>query len=101
MKKCCEKMESFIDQKCENNNIFECPDNIIIYEEKFDEYGIIIHDGGKSYVRIKYCPWCGKELPISRREQWFEELHKQGFENPFEEEIPKEFENDVWWRKME
>ena len=68
-KYCCERMKYFVNQKCkEHSNVFECPDIIIVYEEKFDEYGIIIHDGGTSYVQMDYCPWCGMKLPKSKRD---------------------------------
>lgn len=29
---------------------------------KKKEFGIIIQDGGTSYIKIKYCPFCGKKL---------------------------------------
>ena len=91
-------MEFFINQKCEHHkNKYECPDCIMVYEDMFDEYGIIIHDGGCSSIKIKYCPWCGKKLPLSKRDLWFEELSKRGFDNPFEEEIPEEYNSDEWW----
>ena len=39
----------------------ECPDALIsIFAD--GQYGIIVHDGGDSHVRIRYCPWCGAEL---------------------------------------
>ncbi len=41
---------------------FECPDWLILFDEKGGEHGIVIHDGGQSYVSINYCPWCGKKL---------------------------------------
>jgi ribosomal protein S27AE len=41
---------------------FDCPDCLIHYGEKTGEYGIIIHDGGTSFLTIQFCPWCGKEL---------------------------------------
>src|SRR5262245_23164259 len=40
---------------------------IVTYNKKHNEYGIIIHDGGTSYVLILYCPWCGTKLPESLR----------------------------------
>ncbi len=42
---------------------FDCPDSLIYYSERNNEYGIIIHDGGESFVQIMYCPWCGTNLP--------------------------------------
>ena len=50
------------------HNRFECPDNLIDYSAKFDEYGIIVHDGGQSHVQIQFCPWCGSRLPESKRD---------------------------------
>ena len=102
MKTCCTKIRFFANKRHEaNKNIFDDPDVLLVYVEKFDEYGIIIHDGGSSYILIDYCPWCGKKLPMSKRDLWFDELEKLGFENPFAEEIPKEFESDAWWKAME
>ena len=94
---CCEQMErlSYV-----NDNAFENPDNLIYYNEVFDEYGMIIHDGGTSYILIHYCPWCGKKFRESKREQWFEQLEQLGYENPFEEEIPSIFESRKWWKNL-
>ena len=36
---------------------FECADALVIYNEPFDEYGLIVHDGSASYVLIQNCPW--------------------------------------------
>lgn len=63
MKHCCEMMKDNVEHKCEQHpSPFDCPDNIIFFNEKKREYGIIVHDGGASFIRIKYCPWCCKEL---------------------------------------
>lgn len=98
-KHCCEAMGYYLNQKCEiHNDSFDCPDNIVFYSAKYDEYGIIIHNGTQSYIKIKYCPWCGERLPSSKRYLWFEELENLGIESPFEEDIPEEFETDAWWR---
>lgn len=49
--------------KCDiHKDAFECPDNIIYHSKKLDTTGIIIHDGGTSFIEINYCPWCGKNL---------------------------------------
>lgn len=45
MKHCCEMMETQINHKCDQHeDPFDCPDNLIYYSVKSDEYGIIIHD---------------------------------------------------------
>ena len=73
-------------------------DDIIYYAPKFDEYGIVIHDSGESYIKIEYCPWCGKKLPESKRDLWFNELEKLGIDNPLETDIPDDFSSDKWWK---
>lgn len=79
MEFCCKDMKNNIDKNCDiHNNCFECPDTLIYYNEKFDEFGIIIHDGGESYVNINFCPWCGERLPESKRDRWFDELEQLG-----------------------
>jgi hypothetical protein len=57
---CCTKMTYYLtlDKRSENIN----PDAIIRYNKKQKEYGIPIHDGGSSYVKIDACPWCGRGL---------------------------------------
>jgi hypothetical protein len=42
---------------------FDCADNLIFHAPDDERYGLIIHDGGTSYITIKYCPWCGASLP--------------------------------------
>lgn len=98
MKHCCEQMDAAIRFECDtHSDKFECPDVLISYSEKFDEYGIIIHDGGASSSLIDYCPWCGTKLPESKRDLWFDTLEELGFDNPFDEEIPKEFNSRDWY----
>lgn len=48
-------------------NSFDCPDKLMFYSSKFDEYRIIIHDGGDSFIEISFCPWCGVKLSMSKR----------------------------------
>jgi hypothetical protein len=89
-KYCCVQMNNYIKHQCQTHaSPFECPDNIIYYSSMFREYGIIIHDGGQSYITITYCPWCGKKLPTSMRNKWFEELAKSGIIDQFGKDIPK------------
>ena len=82
-------------------NAFTGPDNIVCYSDILNEYGLIIHDGGESYVRINYCPWCGAKLPDSERDNWFNRLEAQGYDNPMEQEIPEEYKSDAWWNSVD
>ena len=59
---------------------FACPDAVIWYSARFREFGLIVHDGGRSSVRIGYCPWCGALLPESRRDAWFDACEAQGID---------------------
>ncbi len=75
-------------------------DKIITYSSRFNEYGIPVCDGGNSYIIISHCPWCGKELPKSKRDEWFYELEKLGFEEPmFDDSIPEQFKTAEWYKK--
>jgi hypothetical protein len=56
-------MKYHLEYKCDIHvDPFDCPDNIILKSKKNKEYGIIIHDGGSSYISILFCPGCGKKL---------------------------------------
>ena len=61
---CCERMAEGLKFECSRHkDAFECPDSLVYYSDRSDEYGLLVHDGGTSYVVIGYCPWCGTELP--------------------------------------
>ena len=59
---CCEMFEADLTRTCtKHRHRFECPDALI--GPAGDGYGIYVHDGGSSVIRIRYCPWCGTKLP--------------------------------------
>lgn len=51
MKHCCEDMTYMVEEE-----------NSIVFVPRTKEYGVPIRDGGSSFLVMKYCPWCGKEL---------------------------------------
>ena len=60
---CCDAMRYHTSNHCPvHKSPFDCPDCLLAYDEKSNTYGIIIHDGGHSFVKINYCPWCGSAL---------------------------------------
>lgn len=60
---CCSNMEGRLLWKCDQHaDPNGCPDCILWFYGGVGQYGIPIHDGGSSYVRIDYCPWCGAAL---------------------------------------
>ena len=83
---------------CEDlRNAVENEDIALTYTSKFREYGIPILDGGSSRLKIRYCPWCGKKLPDSLRNQWYDELERLGID-PEEDTVPEKFNNEQWYR---
>ena len=97
---CCHEMEAQIHPKCQiHPDPNECPDALITYSPRFDEYGLIIHDGGSSNIHIHFCPWCGARLPPTQRYRWCEELEKRGILNFDDSRIPPEFKTNEWYRR--
>lgn len=97
MKSCCERMRAEFEWSCRvGHSREECPDALIKYIPKYNEYGLIIHDGGTSMVRISFCPWCGTKLPDSQRDRWFERLEKLGID-PATDEVPTEYLSEAWY----
>jgi hypothetical protein len=90
-------MANRVNRRCDrHDDAFSCPDTLISYTARFREYALIIHDGGMSGVGIAFCPWCGRRLPDSLRDRWFDELERLGVD-PWEDRIPPEFEDDRWF----
>jgi hypothetical protein len=76
-------------------------DVLVAYSAVFDEYGIVVHDGGNSYARIDFCPWCGSRLPESKRDQWFEALEATGVDPLTDADaVPPAFRSDEWRKKL-
>lgn len=97
MTHCCEDMRRDAEQVCDQHpDRADCPDCLIQYSPRFREYGLIVHDGGSSYIIIRFCPWCGTQFPASLRDRWFEEMERLGID-PGEGEVPEEFLSAAWW----
>ncbi len=63
MKYCCKRMKDQVEYKCpQHPSPFDCSDNLIYCSKSAKRYGLIIHDGPGSTIRIEYCPFCGKKL---------------------------------------
>ncbi len=90
MKHCCKLMDLYVGME----------ESSMSYYPKYREYGISVI-GEKAYHRISHCPWCGKKLPESLNDQWFEIMFDMfedldGYADP---RIPEEFKTDEWWKK--
>lgn len=70
---------------------------LVHYFKRFDEY--TLPDSDTTGILLCFCPWCGKKLPESKRQRWFEELDALGIAfSLFEtEQVPPEYLSDAWW----
>jgi len=98
---CCEQMRAQIEHTCsEHPQVGQCPDQLVGYSARFDEYGIWVRTGEDAraygWLEIAFCPWCGSTLPASRREQWFDRLRGLHLEP---EQAPAEMEHYGWWQQ--
>ena len=93
---CCDAMAAALTFDCaQHADPFECADHVLVYNEVLDEVGLIIHDGGPSYVVIAYCPWCGAAQPESQRDRWFDETEAKGFTD---DDLPEAYRTGAWRR---
>ena len=94
---CCSDMRNALTNTCEQHagDAFACGDMLVTYSPTFDEYSLVVHDGGASSVLIKFCPWCGTRLPASRRDAWFDEVDAQGFDSA-SDTLPEHFKGATW-----
>ena len=83
---CCDEMLLALDSE-------EIP---IVYVPKFREHGVRVLDGGPSFIRLSFCPWCGQKLPDSLREPWFKKLESLGID-PGKDTVPAEFTDERWY----
>ena len=68
---CCEQMRRQVEFTCDAHpDLSECPDSLIVRRSDSGEFGLRVHDGGRSFIAIRHCPWCGSDLlqRVSNRE---------------------------------
>jgi hypothetical protein len=62
---CCDEMRRQLRRRCpEHPDLATCPDALVGRFGRARTIGLYVHDGGPSYVRIRYCPWCGTRLAV-------------------------------------
>ncbi len=94
---CCAAMDTALTYTCsQHENPFDCGDQLLCFDDLFEEYGLIIHDGGSTYVCITHCPWCGTRLPESRRDAYFDELERLGLAI-WRDDLPERYRRPGWW----
>jgi hypothetical protein len=59
---CCDELEEHLNWSCDmHDDPYDCPDAVILRSSR-GQYGLPIHYGGRSYIVIGFCPWCGADL---------------------------------------
>ena len=75
---------------------------ILNYSQKYREYGVKVPKS-TGCMLMDYCMFCGKKLPLSLRDEWYDTLENEyRLESPMEEDrkkVPKEFWTEEWWKK--
>jgi hypothetical protein len=94
---CCLQMAYYVAHPLEIPH--QGPNRVVDWIKSWNEYRIPASYDGYSSTRIDYCPWCGKKLPDSKREHWYQALYKLGYDDPGSQDIPEPFQSDQWWRK--
>jgi hypothetical protein len=60
---CCPILAYYLRRECAvHDDPWECPDRLF-YRATDGEIGIMLHDGGVSFVTMLFCPFCGQALP--------------------------------------
>jgi hypothetical protein len=75
------------------------PNRVLDWVASWNEYLIPVAHDGYSSTQIRYCPFCSRELPPSLKKQWYQALYAMGYAAPSEQDIPSEYDSDVWWRR--
>jgi hypothetical protein len=74
----------------------------VIYSPAVREYSVQDRDRrSQGVTMLRFCPWCGKELPVSLRDEWFSQLQSLGYDpTPWADDpkFPDEYRSDVWWK---
>lgn len=69
----------------------------LIYLSKTRTVGLLVLDGGSSYIVLDYCPFCGQKLLSSLSDIWFDHLDELDMDLR-DVEPGSEWSNDRWWR---
>lgn len=96
---CCQTMRDQVklSSECHSTDSLYS-DALVAYTPRFDEYGLVIHDGGSSVLLIAFCPWCGANLPSSRRHEWFDQVEALGITDLDTSDLPEKYRSDAWFR---
>lgn len=59
----CEMNAAHLNNKCEQHpDPYDC-EGVLVGPPFQKQWGLPVRDGTHSYIRIEFCPFCGKKLP--------------------------------------
>ena len=81
------------------------PESVIVYDSALREFGMM-ETWVPAKVSIGYCPFTGKKLPTSLRDQWFDRVNATiGNEDwsieQAKEQVPGKYFNEQWWIELD
>jgi hypothetical protein len=94
---CCLQIAYYISRPVECQS--QGPNRVLDWIAPWNEYRIPVSYDGNASTLISFCPWCAAKLPESRRDLWYKTLYELGYTDPSEQNVPEEFNSDMWWRK--
>lgn len=72
------------------------------YSDVFREFRVCITGDSDSVLNFEFCPFCGVELPSSKRSEYFDILEDLEIDAyPPDPALPEDMQSGAWWRKSE
>jgi hypothetical protein len=77
---CCEAMthQASLSSPFAESPLLGTTDKRVYWSPLLNEYGLICQPSPE-ILQIAFCPFCGSELPPSRRDEWFRKLEATGW----------------------
>ena len=93
---CCESMthQANMHYPKAPSRLLGSTDKRIYWSPVFEEYGLICQPSAELLL-ISHCPFCGANLPASKRNSWFSALEAMGWKT-WEDPIPEMMLQENW-----
>lgn len=99
---CCPLMRKALDYRNPAIHPNDFLTQLVGYSPMTREYGVVLRDADiAQFMLTSNCPWCGRALPTSLRDRWFDELESLGQADPLSDwnAVPASFLSASWWKE--